>query len=72
MNNVIFSILLIICGLFVGIILMIILNYVKGVGTSKKAAKAIENAKKEADKIKRNSILEAKEESHKLKLETYK
>ncbi|MBR2833309.1 MAG: ribonuclease Y [Bacilli bacterium] len=72
MNNVIFSILLIICGLFVGIILMIILNYVKGVGTSKKAAKAIENAKKEADKIKRNSILEAKEESHKLKLETDK
>ena len=72
MNDLIFSILLVICGLFVGIIVMIILNYVKGIGTSKKAEKAIENAKKEADKIKRNSILEAKEESHKLKLETDK
>lgn len=72
MNNLIFSILLVICGLFVGIILMIILNYVKGIGTSKKAVKAIEDARKEADKIKRNSILEAKEEAHKLKLETDK
>ena len=72
MNNLIFSILLVICGLFVGIIVMVILNYVKGIGTSKKALKTIEEAKKEADKIKRNSILEAKEESHKLKLETDK
>ena len=72
MNSLIFSILLVICGLFVGVIVMIILNYVRGVGTSKKAVKVIENAKKEADKIKRNSILEAKEESHRLKLETDK
>ena len=72
MNSLIFSILLVICGLFVGVIVMIILNYVRGVGTSKKAVKVIEDAKKEADKIKRNSILEAKEESHRLKLETDK
>ena len=69
MNNIIFSILLVILGLFVGIITMIILNYIKGLSASKKAEKTIEKAKKEADKIKRESILEAKEESHKLKLE---
>ena len=69
MNSLIFSILLVICGLFVGIIIMIILNNVKGFASSKKALKTVENAKKEAEKIKRNSILEAKEESHRLKLE---
>ena len=65
----IFSILLVVIGLFVGIILMIILNYVKGFTASKKALKAIEDAKKEADKLKRDSILEVKEESHRLKIE---
>ncbi len=70
MTNIIFSILLVIIGLFVGIIFMIILNYVKGLRASKKAEQILENAKKEADKLKRNSILEAKEESHKLKKET--
>lgn len=69
MDNFIFSILLVVCGLFVGIILMIILNYIKGFTSSKKALKVVEDAKKEADKIKRASILETKEESHRLKLE---
>ena len=69
MTNFIFSILLVISGLFVGIIAMIILNHLKGFAVSKKALKTIENAKKEADKIKRDSVLEAKEESHRLKLE---
>jgi len=72
MNSLIFSILLVICGLFVGIIIMVILIIVKGFTASKKALKIVENAKKEADKIKRNSILEAKEESHRLKLEVDK
>ena len=69
MTNFIFSILLVISGLFVGIIVMIILNHVKGFAVSRKALKTIESAKKEADKIKRDSVLEAKEESHRLKLE---
>ena len=69
MNNLIFSILLVVIGLFVGIISMIIINYIKGFSSSKKADKVIANAKKEADKIKRDSILEAKEESHRLKLD---
>jgi len=74
-NNMIsniFSILLVIIGLFVGIILMIILSYVKGLNASRKATLAIEKAKKEADKIKRDGILEAKEEAHRLKTELEK
>ncbi len=72
MTNIIFSILLVIIGLFVGIIFMIILNYVKGLRASKVAEEILGNAKKEADKLKRTSILEAKEESHKIKKETDK
>lgn len=69
MNNIIFSILLVLIGLFVGIIAMIILNSIKTFAANKKSQKLIENAKKEADKIKRDSILEAKEENHKLKIQ---
>ena len=69
MSNIIFSILLVVIGLFVGIISCIILNRIKGFTASKKAEKMLENAKKEADKLKRDSILEAKEESHRLKLD---
>jgi len=72
MEGTIFSILLVIIGLFVGIILMIILSYVKGLNASRKATLAIEKAKKEADKIKRGGILEAKEEAHRLKTELEK
>ena len=69
MNNIIFSILLVLIGLFVGIIAMIILNSIKVSAADKKSQKLLENAKKEADKIKRDSILEAKEENHKLKIQ---
>ena len=69
MNNIIFSILLILIGLFVGIIFMIILNSIKLMNASKKVQSLLDNAKKEADKLKRDSILEAKEENHRLKVE---
>ena len=72
MNEVIFSILLVLIGLFVGIIIMFLINYLKGVKAKADAEKIIENAKKEADKLKRDSILESKEEIHKLKLEAEK
>ena len=72
MNEVIFSILLVLIGLFVGIIIMFLINYLKGVKAKADAEKIIENAKKEADKIKRDSILESKEEMHKLKIEVEK
>ena len=72
MNDVILSILLIILGLFVGIIIMIVLNYIKNNLSGKKAESIIDKANKEADKIKRNYLLDAKEEAHKLKIETEK
>ena len=72
MNSTIFSILLVLIGLFVGIIAMLILNQVKLFFSTRKATMIIEDAKKEADKLKRDSILEAKEEMHKLKTDTEK
>lgn len=69
MTNLVFSILLILIGLFVGIIFMIILNSLKVLSTNKKVLKMLEDAKKEANKLKRDSILEAKEENHRLKVE---
>jgi len=67
MNNVILSILLVLVGLFVGIILMFVINYIKGINISKKIDLLLEKARKDADKIKRDYLLEAKEEAHKLK-----
>ena len=72
MDNVIFSILLVLVGIFIGIIIMFIVNYIKGINSSKKADLMLEKAKKEADKIKRDYLLEAKEEAHKLKVEVEK
>ncbi len=70
MNGIFFSILLVLIGLFFGIIVMIIFNYIKNAKAESKAEKMIENAKKEADKAKRDSIIEAKEEAHQIKIET--
>lgn len=72
MNEIVLSILLVLVGLFLGIILMFIINYVKGINASKKIEALLERAKKDADKIKRDYLLEAKEEAHKLKIETEK
>ena len=68
MDNVIFSILLVLVGTFFGIIIFIIINYIRGIRINKKADLMFEKAKKEADKIKRDYLLEAKEEAHKLKI----
>lgn len=72
MSEIIFSILLVLIGLFVGVITMFIVNYVKGVSASSKAEKIIESAKEESETIKRNSVLESKEEAYKIKLEAEK
>jgi ribonuclease Y len=69
MDNILFSILFGILGLFVGIMFMILLNYFKTSIASKKAEIILEKASKEAEKIKRDHLLEAKEEAHKLKIE---
>lgn len=72
MNQVLFSILLVLTGLFVGIIIMFLIHYFKGTQAASKAEKLIENAKKEADQFKRDTVLEAKEEAHKIKVDLEK
>lgn len=62
-------ILLLILGLFLGIIIMFIFNQVF---VNKKIVNMLENAKKEGEKTKRNYLLEAKEEAYKIKQETDK
>ena len=72
MNNIAFSILLIVIGLIGGVVINVLLNYFKESNASYKAETLIANAKKEAEKSKREAVLEAKEEAHKIKLETEK
>ena len=72
MNNTTFSILVFVLGLIIGIIAILVINYLKNKKREKTADSIIEKAKKEADKIKRDSLFETKEDIHKLKLEADK
>ena len=72
MNETVYSILLVLVGIFLGIIIFIIINYIRGIRVNQKADNMLEKAKKEADKIKRDYILEAKEEAQKIKIDTDK
>ena len=65
-------ILFLIIGLVIGAVGVTILIAITGFGVGKKAEKIIADAKKEADKHKRDAILELKQETHKLKQETDK
>ena len=62
-------ILLFTIGLFVGLIVMIIINYIRTILASKKLENILEKAKKEAEQIKKDYLSEAKEEAHNLKAE---
>lgn len=66
------TILFLIFGLILGVIMAFVIVIVTGFGAGKKAEKFLLDAKKEADKHKRDTLLELKAESHKLKLETDK
>lgn len=72
MDNVVYSILLVLVGTFLGIIIIIIINYIRGIRINKNADLMLEKAKKEADKVKRDYLLEAKEEAHRIKVDTEK
>lgn len=72
MNTILFSILVFILGLAIGIGLVFLINFLRKKKDEKLSVSIVEKAKKEADKIKRDSILEYKEEMHKLKAETDK
>lgn len=72
MEQMIPSILLIIIGFVIGFVVIFVINNLREVNTTKKIEKMLEGAKKEAEAFKRDSILEVKEESHRLKLEAEK
>ena len=72
MNTILFSILVFILGLAFGIGLVVLISFLKKKKDEKSSVSIVEKAKKEADRIKRDSILEYKEEMHKLKAETDK
>ena len=72
MNDTILSILMLILGIIIGIGLLILIKNLKNKKNVKKADSIIEQAKKDADKIKRETLFETKEEINKLKLEADK
>ena len=72
MSNILFSILLFVLGLIIGCAVIYVVNFLKKKNDNKKADSIIDKAKKEAEKVKRDSILETKEEIHKLKLDADK
>ena len=70
MDNGLFSILLLLVGLIVGFGVAFLVSYFRVNNASKKVEAMINQARKDAEKVKREAILEQKEEAHKLKLET--
>lgn len=72
MNSLLFSILLVVIGFSIGFFTTFIINSLKVNSASKKAEDLINQAKKDSDKIRRDSLLEQKEEAHKLKMEVDK
>ena len=63
------SILTLVIGFFVGFLIVFIIYVIRNNQNENKANKLIEDAKKEADKHKRDSLMELKEESYRLKQE---
>ena len=72
MNEMLLSILLIIFGSVCGFGLTFLVAYIREGTTSKKIDKMLSDAEKNADKIKRDAVMEAKEKSYQLKLEVDK
>lgn len=72
MNKTLFSILSFILGIIIGVVIYLVINYLKNKKAENKANSIIASAKKEAEKIKRESIFETKEEINKLKLDADK
>ena len=66
------SILTLVIGFFVGFLIVFIIYVIRNNQNESKANKLIEDAKREADKHKRDSLMELKEESYRLKQETDK
>ena len=69
MNNTLLSILMIILGLICGIVITLIINFIRTKAAESKISILTERARKEAEKVKRDMLFEAKEESHKIKMD---
>ncbi len=69
MNSTVFSILLVIIGLVVGLLLTFLINHFRVNNAQSKIKSLSEKAQKEAEKVKRDMLFEAKEEAHKLKMD---
>ena len=69
MSDTYLSILLVIVGLFVGIGLTFLINHFRVNNAESKIKSYMEKAQKEAEKVKRDMLFSAKEESHKLKMD---
>lgn len=72
MDNILISILLVILGLIVGVISVFIINHIKKNNTSKSINDMLDKAKEDAEKIKKDYLLEGKEEIRILKDECEK
>ena len=66
--NIWFSVLLFVIGILVGIFALVLVNYRRGKKAKKEVDDLLQNAKKEAEKFKRDAAIEQKEEAHKLRL----
>ena len=69
MEDIFFTILVLFIGMVSGSLSMMAINYLKKENANKNADKIINDAKKEAEKKKRDLVLELKEESYKQKQE---
>ena len=67
MNDTLFSILLVLIGLIVGIIVMFIFNNIRKNRANNSAEKIILNAKEEAEKYRKDAINDAKKEANEIK-----
>ena len=67
MDNLAATILILFLGIFIGVVSILVYYNIKGISAQNNANKLLEDAKKEAEKHKRDTILELKEESYKLK-----
>jgi len=72
MEELFMRILLTLSGVFVGIIISMFYNHLRNLKNEKNALGIIEKATKDAQRMRKEAILEAKEEAHKIKIEADK
>ena len=72
MDNILISILLVILGLIFGVVSVFIINHIRKNNTSKSISDMLDKAKEDAEKIKKDYLLEGKEEIRILKDECEK